>query len=96
MRPSPFRPSVSALITFPREDRLLFIPLASSKHVPVAPVLVTFSDPAKSACVFHRSCAVLARGNTQEAQGIAAEVFREGLMVKCYRIKSEKQLPVNT
>jgi len=40
--------SVSAFITFPNAERDLFIFLASSRVWPVAPVLPTFSDPARS------------------------------------------------
>ena len=41
-------PSVRELITFPSAERDLLIFLASSRVWPVAPVLPTFSDPARS------------------------------------------------
>ena len=40
--------SVNALMTFPSADRDLLIFLASSRFWPEAPVLPTFSEPAKS------------------------------------------------
>ena len=40
--------SVSALMTFPNAERDLLIFLASSRVCPVAPVLPTFSLPARS------------------------------------------------
>eukprot|EP00968_Pinguiococcus_pyrenoidosus_P020185 scaffold2319_cov248-Pinguiococcus_pyrenoidosus.AAC.5 len=42
------RPSVSALMTWPRALRLLLMFLASSSCVPVALVFLTISDPARS------------------------------------------------
>lgn len=44
----PTFPSVSELMTMPRALKLLLIFFASSSVCPVAPVLPTFSDPAKS------------------------------------------------
>ena len=41
-------PVVSALITFPRAERDLFMVLASSRTFPSAPDFSTFSEPAKS------------------------------------------------
>ena len=41
-------PSVKALMTIPRADNDLFIFFASSSVWPLAPVLPTFSDPARS------------------------------------------------
>src|SRR5437016_3382749 len=41
-------PSVREFITFPNAERDLFIFLASSRVWPVAPVLPTFSEPARS------------------------------------------------
>ena len=41
-------PSVNAFITFPKQDNDWLIFLASSRTSPSAPVLLIFSDPAKS------------------------------------------------
>jgi len=40
--------STRAVMTFPRDERLALIFLASSRVCPVAPVLAWRSDPAKS------------------------------------------------
>ena len=46
--PFPVDFSAKVEMTNPKTDKLLLIPAASFKRSPVAPVLPTFSDPAKS------------------------------------------------